>query len=229
MNHLRIAAFCVLALLPASASQTAPNQPAPPAEERRFRYERQEVTVPDFAASGYVLDIGGGGEGIIGQLKPTQVVAIDLYKRELEEAPPGPLKIVMDATDLKFLDGSFHTATAFFTLLYMKPADQEKAFLEIFRVLAPGGRFLLWDVILPQRFDSKKDIAVFPMLITLPGKEVKTGYGTLFPPSAHDLDYFLRLAEKTGFQVQSKQSRDRNFFVELRKPQAVPAPSGAAF
>jgi len=33
----------------------------------------------------------------------------------LEEAPAGPLKIVMDATDLKFLDSAFDTATAFAT------------------------------------------------------------------------------------------------------------------
>ena len=39
------------------------------------------------------MDICGGGEGIIGQMKPAQVIAIDLSKRELEEAPPGPLKI----------------------------------------------------------------------------------------------------------------------------------------
>ena len=46
----------------------------------------QAVTVPDFAASGYILDIGGGGEGVIGQLKGDQVIAIDRRKAELEEA-----------------------------------------------------------------------------------------------------------------------------------------------
>src|SRR5690348_1504129 len=87
-------------------------------------FERQDFAVSDFRASGYILDIGGGGEGIIGQMKPSQVIAIDLVKRELEEAPPGPLKIVMDATDLKFLDRSFDTVTAFFSLMYMRPDIQ---------------------------------------------------------------------------------------------------------
>ena len=71
-------------------------------------------------------------------MKPTQVVAIDLSKRELEEAPAGPLKIVMDATDLKFLDASFPTATAFFSLMYMCPEIQQRLFAEVPRVLAPG-------------------------------------------------------------------------------------------
>jgi len=45
------------------------------------------------------LDIGGGGEGVIGQMKGKQVIAIDPNRRELEEAADGPLKIVMDARE----------------------------------------------------------------------------------------------------------------------------------
>ena len=56
-----------------------------------------KVTVPSFCTDGYVLDIGGGGEGVIGRLNSLQVIAIDCVKDELEEAPKGPLKIVMDA------------------------------------------------------------------------------------------------------------------------------------
>ena len=59
---------------------------------RMHIFDRQDFTVADFQAEGYVLDIGGGGEGIIGQMKPKQVIAIDLSKRELEEAPPGRSK-----------------------------------------------------------------------------------------------------------------------------------------
>ena len=102
-------------------------------EDRFFIFEQQKVSVHDFEASGYVLDIGGGGEGIIGILKGEQVIAIDPNKRELEEAADGPLKIVMDARDLQFLDGSFETVTAFFTLMYLKSADAYKqVFAEVF-------------------------------------------------------------------------------------------------
>jgi ubiquinone/menaquinone biosynthesis C-methylase UbiE len=85
-------------------------------------FEMQEITVEDFSADGPILDIGGGGEGIIGRMKTTQVVAIDISREELADAPAGPLKIVMDATDLKFLDGSFATATSFYTLMYIPEA-----------------------------------------------------------------------------------------------------------
>jgi ubiquinone/menaquinone biosynthesis C-methylase UbiE len=189
-----------------------------PDPARVYTYEREELTVPDFEAKGYVLDIGGGGEGVIGKMKPAQVVAIDLIKRELEESPAGPLKIVMDARDLKFLDNSFATATAFFTLMYIKEPDQEKVFREVWRVLQPKGRFLIWDVTLPTRPDPAKDIAVFRFLFKLPYGEVQTGYGTFFPERAHDLEYFTKLAAATGFEVAGKGQSGRTLRLELRKP-----------
>ena len=121
---LALASVCLAQ--PTAPAQTEPDGHPKIAPERIHRYERQDVVLDDFQASGYVLDIGGGGEGIIGLLKPAQVVAIDLSARELAQAPPGPLKIVMDATDLKFLDGTFGTATSFFTLMYMKPETQRR-------------------------------------------------------------------------------------------------------
>ena len=189
-----------------------------PNESRLYRYERQDVVVEDFQAEGYVLDIGGGGEGVIGQLKPRQVVAIDVNERELRGAPEGPLKIVMDATDLKFLDSTFQTATCFFTFMYMKPGDQDRAAKEVFRVLRPGARFLVWDVLLPARFDPAKDIAVFPMRVRLPSREVETGYGTFFPEHPHDLGYFVALSRRAGFDILTQRESGRTFFLELRKP-----------
>ena len=50
--------------------------------------------------NGRILDIGGGGEGIIGRVYTGQVTAIDNRAEELEEAPDGPCKLVMDAAQL---------------------------------------------------------------------------------------------------------------------------------
>lgn len=230
-----VRAFLVASLLPLVATaQTTPSAAqqkahddhgGPPAPERLHRYDRQTVQLEDFAAEGYVLDIGGGGEGIIGQLKPSQVIAIDLSARELLGAPAGPLKIVMDATDLKFLDETFNTATSFFTLMYMKAADQERAARELHRVLRPGGRLLVWDVRLPARFDPVKDIAVYPLDIRFLGRTVSTGYGTLFPDAPHDIPYFVSLLEKVGFSVEAPRSSGLTFFIEARKPVAAPSAS----
>src|SRR5512140_283528 len=104
-----------------TAAVMAQHVPKPP-EEEIYRAPRQYVPVDSFPAKGLILDIGGGGWGVIGQLKGQQVIAIDISDKELLEAPPGPLlKIVMDARELKFLDGTFSTATVLFTFMFMSP------------------------------------------------------------------------------------------------------------
>jgi len=57
-------------------------------EGRLFFFEKQEIVVENIDASGYILDIGGSEEGIIGRLKGEQVIAIDPNRRELEGLMP---------------------------------------------------------------------------------------------------------------------------------------------
>ncbi len=184
-------------------------------------FERQDFVVADFPAVGYILDIGGGGEGIVGQMKPAQVVAIDLSKRELEDAPPGPLKIVMDATDLKFLDASFDTATAFFSLMYMRPEVQQRVFAEVFRVLTRGGRWIVWDAVVPRALENDTRGPVFRFRFQLPRKVLQTGYGTFWPENPMDLNYYKRLARENGFEIVRAEQQAGAFqtvTLELRKP-----------
>ncbi len=208
----------VAAFMLSSAGASQHKQPPP---ESIWTAERQVVTVDDFPAQGLILDIGGGGEGIIGQLKGRQVIAIDINKRELVDAPAGPLlKIVMDARDLKFLDNSFATATIFFTFMYIDPADHEKVFRELHRVLAPGARLLIWDVVFPSLEDKKKTVAMFPFAFKLPNREIGTGYGVHIPAQEQGLAHFEELAQKTGFAAVSKKTAQQWFFLELTKPAA---------
>ena len=187
-------------------------------EDRIFFLEEQEVKVNDFDASGFILDIGGGGEGIIGQMKGKQVVAIDPSRRELEGTDDGPLKIVMDAGDMLFLDGAFDVVTSFFTLMYIEGSDHEKIFEEAFRVLVSGGRFLIWDVDLPQCSDEEKDIVAFYLTIKLPNREVETGYGTKWPEQRQGLPYYVEIAERVGFIASNHEESGRVFSLELQKP-----------
>jgi len=180
-------------------------------------HPKLEVIVPDFRAEGLILDIGGGGEGVIGQLKGKQVIAIDLSKRELEEAPGKPLlKIVMDARELKFLDKTFDTATVFFTFMYIGPADHTKVLQEIHRVLRPGGRLLIWDVVFPGKADPGKPRVMYPLHIQLPGKEINTGYGVKIV-EGQGADHFLDLAKALGFEVLTRKDEAGWFHIELKK------------
>jgi ubiquinone/menaquinone biosynthesis C-methylase UbiE len=99
----------------------------------------------------------------------------------------------------------------------MKEPDQEKVLREVRRVLAPSGRFLIWDVELPVRPDPNKEVALYRFRFQLPGKEVKTGYGTMFPDKPHDMSYFAALAEKAGLRVESRQQQGRVLTLTLSR------------
>ncbi len=207
----RVFVFAAALLAVAAAAQERPKP------EQVYNHPRLEVAVPDFPAAGLILDIGGGGEGVIGQLKGKQVVAIDLVKRELEDAPGDPLlKIVMDGRDLKFLDNTFATVTVFFTFMYIEPKDHEKVLQEIHRVLKPGGRLLVWDVVFPRKTDERQLYVLYRLRIKLPAKEIQTGYGVRFT-EGQGAEHMIDLAKKCGFDVDSRQDNQGWYFIELKK------------
>ncbi|MGD0004240.1 MAG: methyltransferase domain-containing protein [Anaerolineaceae bacterium] len=179
--------------------------------------EAQSVTLVDFPAEGFILDIGGGGEGIIGQLKGAQVVAIDPNKRELAEAPAGPLKIIMDGSQLNFLEATFQTATAFFSFMFIPPALHEKIIAEAFRVLAPGGHFKVWDVVIPPWGNDAEEYFAIRLEIHLPDGEVSTSYGLPWPAEGYDLEHYLRAAQEAGFDVATQEQKGMLFYLELEK------------
>ena len=82
-----------------------------------FIITTQSIKLNPVGTKGFILDIGGGGEGVIGKLNGRGVVAVDTNERELQETENMALKAVMDATNLKFLPQSFDVCTSFFTLL----------------------------------------------------------------------------------------------------------------
>jgi ubiquinone/menaquinone biosynthesis C-methylase UbiE len=85
--------------------------------------------------NGSILDIGGGGEGVIGQIYGKKVIAIDNRQEELDEAPDCCQKELMDATELLFPDESFDQVTFFYSLMYMTEEIQHRAICEAARVL----------------------------------------------------------------------------------------------
>ena len=187
--------------------------------DRLHVYEHQTIFVEDFESAGLVLDVGGGGEGVIGVLKGNQVVAIDLLKSELLEAPDGPLKLVMDARNMRFLDETFDTATAFFSLMYLKSrADCRKVFAEAYRVLKPGGRFLVWEASVSRPAETDKPSYVILLRVLVKDREIETGYGQPWPDEPHDPEYYTAVVEEAGFKVIGKQEDGRLFRLVLQKP-----------
>ena len=187
-------------------------------KEGGFHYmESAELRLTPFSVDGRILDIGGGGEGMIGRLMGPGVVAIDTSRDELDEAPDGPLKILMDARSLRFLDGTFAAATAFFSFLYLRPEHHPDVLREVHRVLLAAGTFRIWDVDLHPRGDRPENVVVQPLVVHLPEESIETGYGALWPEQGSTLDHYLALAEEAGFRVLERRRRASTFYLELGK------------
>jgi len=179
-----------------------------------FLVNTQYIELSPLETEGFILDIGGGGEGIIGELNGRQVIAIDTSERELAETHNEALKVVMDATDLRFLPKSFDVCTAFFSLMYIPKSKHSTVFRETHRVLRDNGRFLVWDVRIPMAEEECNQF-IAPLKIQLPNEVVETGYGVKW--QVQDIEYFKQLVQQTKFRVLNEWSKGEIFHLEMRK------------
>lgn len=186
-----------------------------------FEAEPRHIVLNEFDHTlDWILDFGGGGEGIIGQLMGAQVVAIDRLESELKEAHEAgskALPIIMDGTDLKFPENTFKMATSFYALMYVgSEEDLTKIFTEIYRVLKPEGEFIIWESEFENPLDSGFNIIAFELKVDLPsGKMVETGYGTKKRKQSKE-DY-IKLAKLAGFKVDGIESEKSQFVLHLKK------------
>ena len=187
--------------------------------EERVKHSKQHSIhlLPEYAGH-LILDIGGGGEGIIGKLYGKNVISIDLRKEELIECDNDSVKIVMDAKDLQFLDNTFDIVTSFYSLMFMTKATQEKAISEIYRVLKPGGLFEIWDTQIPKYDGTLKDIFVSNLTINLPGRDpICTGYGVLMDAFGQDETAIKQIAISKGFKNFDSDREDGHFNLKFEK------------
>lgn len=162
---------------------------------------------------GSILDIGGGGEGIIGRLYQNQVIAIDHSQEELDEAPDGFQKILMDATNLTLECNSFDNVTFFFTLMYMTTEEQKEAIKEAFRVLKPGGKVFIWDCDIQSAFPEPFCI---DLDILIENQKVHTTYG-IIKKDVQSVTSITELCQKAGFELLLSESNFDGFYLCCKK------------
>ncbi len=182
--------------------------------------ERKTVTIvhQKLDANERVLDIGGGGEGIISKIYKEKVVAIDNRLVELSEIiETSSLKIVMDATKLDFINNQFERATAFFTFMYMSDLEIKSAIGEIYRVLKDNGVFEIWDVEMPSISAIEEDIFIVQLDIKYEDKSVTTGYGVQLKEEKNS-KYISDLLIKGGFIIeQFILNENSTYYIKVRK------------
>jgi ubiquinone/menaquinone biosynthesis C-methylase UbiE len=164
---------------------------------------------------GRVLDIGGGGEGVIAQAGGSQVVAVDKLVSEIGEAcdkSPDSNWLAADATRLPCSNGSFAQATAFFSCMYMSNEVKAAVFKEAYRVLQPGGELWVWDV----PMNASSGVFALRLQVTLPNqKTVTTAYGVRAKDqSAASLGEMLQQA---GFKTEVSSQHKHWFLLKACK------------
>lgn len=163
---------------------------------------------------GTILDVGGGGEGIVGRVYGAAVTAIDNRQDELDEAPEGTHKLLMDARAMAFTDGVFDNATLFYSLMYMPLDARGAVFREIHRVLAPEGQLFVWDADIDRATPFVTDLRVH-----CGAEAVKTTYGVYDDTLRHDARSIIDQAEGL-FAIAERQERDGHFFLCMKKRDA---------
>lgn len=162
---------------------------------------------------GSILDIGGGGEAVIGQIYGHRVIAIDNMQEELDEAPNCCQKQLMDAVNMSFADQSFDNVTFFYSLMYMTEETQQKAINEAARVLKKDGIACIWDSDIqsayPDPFSVDLDICSGQIA-------VHTSYG-IVKDESQDSVTILRFLKQANLSVESLQEANGHFYIQCRK------------
>lgn len=125
----------------------------------RFRYRRLRPMVWSHA-QGKTLDLGvGTGLNIPYYPSGMEVVGVDLSDGMLQRADTRAANIgakvklfQMDATDLKFADGTFDSVVSTFLFCVLPNETQPKTIDEVHRILAPSGKLILMEYAYSQKF-----------------------------------------------------------------------------
>ncbi len=181
-----------------------------------FEYPRQTVKVQKIP-KGTIVDIGGGGEGIIAQIGKERVTAVDKLESEINEAKPHApeaIWILANATNLEFPNAHFDNATAFFSGMYMTDPVLEKVFEEINRVIPKGGELWIWDA----KISYEIGPFIIPIRIITPiGKEIQTAYGKRRVSSDRSIEQTRNLLSQAGFTTHTEKENEFWYFIKATK------------
>lgn len=119
----------------------------------------QSTGLPNFESKKLLIaDImsGSGGVGLplLKKYPQHSYIFLDLARRQLFKIndPNTPiLKIQADARQAPFSDGVFDLEVARYAVKDLTETDQQRALLEVYRTLKPGGSFTLADMLAPNK------------------------------------------------------------------------------
>jgi ubiquinone/menaquinone biosynthesis C-methylase UbiE len=177
----------------------------------------QKINLQEISGRGLILDIGGGGEGLVSRIEGDRVCALDIRMSEIREAQihgHSSNWFVADGATLCFKDEVFDIVTLWFSLGYMSDWSTKLAVLEsAYRVLKKNGRLSIMACHIPESIER----LIFWASFTLPdGTLSKTGYGVIGGQN-QTCPRVLQIITKAGFKKHIHEDHNEWFKIESRK------------
>ena len=192
-----------------------------------FAKPKQHVFIQEMPV-GRVIDIGGGGEGVIGQAGGARIVAVDQRLSEIQEAKgrgANATWVVADATRLPCKSHGLDNATAFFSCMYMSNDVAREVFSETRRVLKKGGEFWIWDAqMMPRgevfairlRADFGDQLRINTMYGVRAKEQSAVGIARLLREAGFESE--VRFNRRHWFMIKAKKTSSRNESEEVKFP-----------
>jgi ubiquinone/menaquinone biosynthesis C-methylase UbiE len=188
-----------------------------PESQSLLETQVKKINLQHFSGKGLILDIGGGGEGLVSRIDGDRTCALDIRMSEIREAQihgQSSNWFAADGANLCFNDEVFDIVTLWFSLGYMNNWTTKHAVFEAaHRVLKKNGRLS----IMASRIPESNERLIFWAEFTLPdGTNSRIGYGVKGGQN-QTLPRILELATKVGFGQHLHEDHDEWFKVESRK------------
>lgn len=180
--------------------------------------KRPKIRISLEKIEGSVVDVGGGGEGVIAKACGRDTVSLDIRKGEIDEAKSSGAVaqwILCDARLMPFRNETFDAATFFFSLMYIKTSEKKrKVLMETRRVLKSNGMVYLWDAAI----EKEPDPYILYVDVSLPsGEQISTGYGIGGEGKEQTLELVQELAEEAGLKVARTKSNKDWFEISFKR------------
>ncbi|MFO7837448.1 MAG: class I SAM-dependent methyltransferase [Candidatus Thorarchaeota archaeon] len=178
----------------------------------------QKITLPSLPDDGLILDIGGGGEGIVSRIWCERVCAVDIHLNKIRQAyiyPVGRTNwFVCDGAKLCFEGGAFGAVSLWFSLAYMQTWNKKKAVIrEAYRALSTNGVLS----VLGAEIGNQHEKHILRVRFELPdGTISQTGYG-LMGNQTQTLGETEQALREAGFSITNTEEHAYWFRIDSAK------------
>jgi ubiquinone/menaquinone biosynthesis C-methylase UbiE len=176
------------------------------------------IELDELPAKGRIIDVGGGGQGLVSKIRGSRVCAVDIDMNKIREAQIYGLEaqwLLTDGRALSLKDSSFDTATLWFSLGFIRDwSAKEQVMDEIFRVLRSDGLVS----ILAANIDCSEERFVLRGQFSFPdGTISQMSYG-LAGQQKQTIETVNALLKQVNFRKLTVEDKGYWFRIAARKP-----------